>query len=753
MKTSKKRKASVSAASPIAVKAEKIASVKIEPEIVKPQPELENAASNDSMVMDADDADDEEDCVEEKSSFIKAEWKSEDHVTLFNQIQAAMPPDDNVKYSTMADKLDWSKVKVQGYSANECKEEWQRISTKLRRFRTMSELLVDAKSWAKHPWNTFGKKMVKHPDMPKKPLTPYFRFFMTKRERYSTKHPAMTATDLTKALSKKYANLSEKKKQKYIDSFNKEMSDWRGAMETFRVVHPDLFDEDDKGPLNTAPTKHSAESGPPKTITAMQLYINEKCLEEQAKKSPLTRKQLYENYRNLWSKLTDVKKMPYITKAIEAKQQYDSDMTRYRERFPDYRPRIVKTFLSKAEQKIKDRHDGKPEKPPGNGYSLFTVETLPLLTDLANIERLGEVSRRWKKLSEEKREAYNLKAEERNQDYRVRYDKYLQNLSPDARQKLMEEDNEKLFGRKKLVPPSTAILNGSAAAEKRTKPVAAVFIFIEDHKNEYKRLHPDMDDNEIQRQLVKDFNCLEEKDKAKYKQLEEKAKERLAQESSQAVVISTQKKAKRMTFPGEPPLPPHSGYQLFSKELLLQLKDVKSSERLQEIGKRWAMLSDTEKQRHNRRKDILWAQYRKDVEKFKKTLSAKDIKRFEDLHRPAKSKKKKKDKEEFPADDLSSADEVNGSASSDDEKDSVASAGGSNSLSTASSEDSSSSSSDEDGSDSDPEEATVEQLLENSATIQALQVKTGKLSATDIYGASDDASSDDSLSQSSYDST
>jgi len=28
----------------------------------------------------------------------------------------------------------------------------------LRRFRTMRELLMDAKQWAKHPWNAFGKK-------------------------------------------------------------------------------------------------------------------------------------------------------------------------------------------------------------------------------------------------------------------------------------------------------------------------------------------------------------------------------------------------------------------------------------------------------------------------------------------------------------------------------------------------------------------------------------------------------------------
>ena len=135
---------------------------------------------------------------------------------------------------------------------------------------------------------------------------------------------------------------------------------------------------------------------------------------------------------------------------------FQLEMEKYCIEHPDFRPRVIKTFLSKAEQKLKDRHDGKPEKPPGlvdivseselpelvfpclprsasvvsnvflkklngydigffflrNGYSLFTIETLPLLTDLPNIERLGEVSRRWKKLSEDKREAYNLKADE-----------------------------------------------------------------------------------------------------------------------------------------------------------------------------------------------------------------------------------------------------------------------------------------------------------------------------------------------------
>ena len=40
------------------------------------------------------------------------------------------------------------------------------------------------------------------------------------------------------------------------------------------------------------------------------------------------------------------------------------DMSEYCTHHPDYVPRTIKTFLSKAEQKIMDQHDGKPDKPP-----------------------------------------------------------------------------------------------------------------------------------------------------------------------------------------------------------------------------------------------------------------------------------------------------------------------------------------------------------------------------------------------------
>lgn len=60
----------------------------------------------------------------------------------------------------------------------------------------------------------------KHPDFPKKPLTPYFRFFMEKRAKYAKLHPEMSNLDLTKILSKKYKELPERKKVQRDDDMS-----------------------------------------------------------------------------------------------------------------------------------------------------------------------------------------------------------------------------------------------------------------------------------------------------------------------------------------------------------------------------------------------------------------------------------------------------------------------------------------------------------------------------------------------------
>jgi hypothetical protein len=52
--------------------------------------------------------------------------------------------------------------------------------------------------------------------------------------------------------------------------------------------------------------------------------------------------------------------------------------------------------------------------------------------------------------------------------------------------------------------------------------------------------------------------------------------------------------------------------------MLVQLRDIRANERLQEIGRRWIALSEEEKRQWNKKKDALWVQYRKDLAKFKR---------------------------------------------------------------------------------------------------------------------------------------
>ncbi|PWA17594.1 hypothetical protein CCH79_00008326 [Gambusia affinis] len=142
--------------------------------------------------------------------FLPILWAQEDLLKLLDSMKVALPQKDLTKYKTSESHLDWQKVAFNSYTAEMCKQKWQEVSKEIRKFRTLTELIFDAQDYIKNPYK--GKKLKKHPDFPKKPLTPYFRFFMEKRAKYAKLHPEMSNLDLTKILSKKYRELPDKKK-------------------------------------------------------------------------------------------------------------------------------------------------------------------------------------------------------------------------------------------------------------------------------------------------------------------------------------------------------------------------------------------------------------------------------------------------------------------------------------------------------------------------------------------------------------
>uniref|UniRef100_A0A3Q2R1L9 HMG box domain-containing protein n=1 Tax=Fundulus heteroclitus TaxID=8078 RepID=A0A3Q2R1L9_FUNHE len=138
------------------------------------------------------------------------DWSKEDCLTLLERIRSLLPDADAMKYKTTESHFDWDKVCFGSFTGDMCRQKWQKVSSEVRKYRTMTELIVDAIEFVKNPYK--GKKLKTHPDFPKKPLTPYFRFFMEKRAKYAKIHPEMSNLDLTKILSKKYKELPDKKK-------------------------------------------------------------------------------------------------------------------------------------------------------------------------------------------------------------------------------------------------------------------------------------------------------------------------------------------------------------------------------------------------------------------------------------------------------------------------------------------------------------------------------------------------------------
>lgn len=70
------------------------------------------------------------------------------------------------------------------------------------------------------------------------------------------------------------------------------------------------------------------------------------------------------------------------------------------------------SLLTKEEVQIRERSQGKPEKPPNSGYSLFSKEMLSseALKNFETKDRMTEISRMWKELDEERKADYNERA-------------------------------------------------------------------------------------------------------------------------------------------------------------------------------------------------------------------------------------------------------------------------------------------------------------------------------------------------------
>nr|XP_029498189.1 nucleolar transcription factor 1-A-like isoform X3 [Oncorhynchus nerka] len=570
-------------------------------------------------------------------------WSKEDCLTLLERIQSLLPDGDAMKYKTTESHFDWEKVCFGDFTGDMCKQKWAKVSTEVRKFRTMTELIVDVIEFVKNPYK--GKKLKTHPDFPKKPLTPYFRFFMEKRAKYAKIHPEMSNLDLTKILSKKYKELPDKKKQKYITEFQREKESFEKNMARFKEDHPELIEERKKSDL------------PEKPKTPQQLWYNHEKKTYMKLHPDVSQKELKEALRRQWSQLSDKKRLKWISKALELQKDYAGSMKVYQEAHPDAEEH-VKSVLTKAERQLKDKFDGRPTKPPPNGYSLYCAELMVNMKDVPSTERMVLCSKQWKVMTQKEKDMFQKRCEQKKKQYEIDLQRFLESLPEEERDRVMTE--EKLGGSRLGMgaagsphgakSPSAKVgltkLQQERCREAELEHWVHAGLTAKEKRDGKKRTKipetPKTAEEMWQQSVIGDYLAKYRSDRKKaqsamesaWKAMEKKEKipwikkaaddqkryERELLESRMPQSGAGQRKPK---FEGEPKKPPVSGYQMFSQELLTngELNHFSLKERMVEIGKRWHKLSQSHKDKYKKLVEELQIEYKAELEAWVKSLS------------------------------------------------------------------------------------------------------------------------------------
>ncbi|XP_046440681.1 nucleolar transcription factor 1-like isoform X1 [Daphnia pulex] len=520
--------------------------------------EEEEKEDGDEEIDDEVEEDDEDEGEEKNGTPLP--WPKSDDFELFKRIRKACPKEDAMKYESRVNHLNWDSIKFQDYSAEQCKNRWLHVQTHLRHYRILAEVLEDAASWVDRPWYNFnkgGKNNQKHPDQPKKPLTSYMLFYMEQKDAVLEKQPGLGMTELSKIIAKMYHELSDRKKTKYSELAEKEKEAYQEKMKKFMDAHPDYI---------LPKSKQTSKAVPPKPPTPFKLFSDEKMPKFVGEGMSLT--EAREKCRDAYKELKDKQKLKWIYQALEQEPEFNEEMEKFKMQHPDVDvPAKKLSLLTKDELQIKHKNEGKPDKPPNSGYSLFSKKLLSSnsLKQFETKERMTEISRLWKELSDEDKTSYNDKATQMNYAYKMKYASYLETLTPEQRNaELLSSVGKNLkrmaakktedgqpAGKKPKIGTAADVGSSSEVESEEDvdsdeedleippkttiqKPNSSLQMFCNSNMDKYSSKHPKLTKQELTRLMAKEFAKLSEEKKKVYGNMAQKSKNEMSATSKKS---------------------------------------------------------------------------------------------------------------------------------------------------------------------------------------------------------------------------
>ncbi|XP_076262307.1 uncharacterized protein LOC143197624 [Rhynchophorus ferrugineus] len=358
----------------------------------------------------------------------------EDQDILVQRIQECIPENDTKNYKTRITQLEWDKVPFKNYTLDECQKVWCQLLKKVRHYRLLIEITRDIKDVIEKSDFQNQTKVAavkRHPDMPKRPLSSYFLYYIRKKEKIAKEHPDADITELNKFIGEKYCSLPLEKKQKYEELAAKNREQYKKDLAEFYSKHPEFRKTIIKEPKVNVKAKK--EKPPQKPDGPYKLFFL----------SEMAREKIDDHYktefrdvcREKWKQMPDIKKLTWINTAEERIQTYEKELKEYMAKYPEYVPN-TKPILSREELNLKDKLAGKPKKPPATAYSLFlsTVMQSEEISGIPTKERMNYCSIKWKNMTEKEKDEYRDRVVKVNEQYQKKFNIYLESLPEDKRQ-------------------------------------------------------------------------------------------------------------------------------------------------------------------------------------------------------------------------------------------------------------------------------------------------------------------------------
>ncbi|XP_050542870.1 nucleolar transcription factor 1-A-like [Daktulosphaira vitifoliae] len=373
-------------------------------------------------------------------------WPCDDIQKLLSQIEILLPKNDGSTFRTRLSKIDWEKVKFGKYDKDECQTTWMAIQDQLKTFKTLGDLVKDAKNLlATKGIDTNQSKQ----NRIQKPKSAYMLFYTDYFHKYKKKNPDMKLPQLTQIIADKYKCLSPEKKQTFVDRANKLKTDYQVLMAK-----------------SNSGLKSKVESTKPKT--PFQVYLEAKYENLEA---PFEKSEVLNHYKEKWENMSEKKKSKWIKLAKDREDVYLGHLKEDHKDDPAF-TMPTKSALTKGDRKILDSLSGIPKKPPVNNYGLFSKEMLQSdsLAGIPPKEKMATVAKKWKEFSEEEKQIYTDKLKILTDRYRTEFDAYLKTLPEEERQ--LEMNKAKVKPKKvepKIVPRINA-REGIPEKPKKTAP-------------------------------------------------------------------------------------------------------------------------------------------------------------------------------------------------------------------------------------------------------------------------------------------